>query len=195
MTMHRYVVSWQNWPGAPGISTFFTDPAAGQPDPAPLRTFFDAIKAYLPSGLTITVPGSGDLIEETTGHLSGTWSVTPTPTQITCTGSGAYAGNAGGVIHWLSSDIVNGRRVRGRTFLVPLIGSAFETNGSPISTYLTALTTAATNLLASSTWHPVVWARPFAGTPQDPTTRVGSKHAATSYRVPDLAISLRSRRI
>jgi len=195
MTMCRYNVSWQNWPGAPGVSTFFTDPSAGQPDPAPIRTFFDAIKAYLPTGMTITVPSSGDLIEESTGALSGSWSVTPVPTVITCTGSGGYAGNAGGVIHWLSTEVVNGRRVRGRTFLVPLIGGVFETNGSPNSTYLGALNTAATAFLASSTWHPVVWARPFAGTPQDPVTRVGSKHPVTSFRIPDLAISLRSRRI
>jgi hypothetical protein len=195
VTMHRLNVSWQNWPGAPGVSTFFTDPAAGQPDPAPLRAFFFTLSGILPSGLTIQVPGTGDLIEENTGQLSGTWSVTPAPTSLNATGTGAYAGNAGAVIHWLSADVVNGRRVRGRTFVVPLIGSAFETNGSLSSGTINTLTSAATTLLAASTWHPVVWSRPFAGTPQDPTSRVGSKHPVTSYRVPDLAISLRSRRI
>jgi hypothetical protein len=195
MTMHRYNVAWQNWPGAPGLSVFFTDPAAGNPDPAPLRTFWNTLAGQIPSGLTVQVPASGDLVEESTGQLSGTWSATPTPAVVTGTGTGVYAGNAGAVIHWLTGDVVNGRRVRGRTFLVPLIGSGFESNGSLSSATITALTSACTTLLASSTWHPVVWARPFKGTVKNPTTRVGSKHAVTGFRIPDLAVSLRSRRI
>lgn len=195
MTMHRYQVSWQNWPGAPGVTSFFTDPASGNPDPAPLRTFFNALAGLLPSGLTITVPATGDLIEETTGQLAGTWTATPTPTVVTGTNTNTYAGNAGAVVHWLSTDVVNGRRVRGRSFLVPLGSSVFDTAGSLSSGTLTTIQTAAAALLASATWHPVVWARPYTDPAGIHPSRVGSKHPATSYRVPDLAISLRSRRV
>ena len=76
-----------------------------------------------------------------------------------------------------------------------LVG-AYETNGSLSSAFLTAVNNAATTLLGASTWHPVVWARPFTPPPgSSEPSRVGSKAAVTGHRVPDLAVSLRSRRI
>lgn len=188
MTMIRIRAAWQNWPGAPGVSTFYQDPAVAQADAATVRTFFNALAALLPSGLTVTVPASGDLIEENTGQLSGSWSVTPAPTVVTGTGAGVYAGNAGGVCHWLTSTVVRGRRVRGRTFVVPLIGSAFAADGSLSSSTVTTMAGAASALLAATPNHFVVWNRPRPGIP-------GTKAPATSSSVPDLAISLRSRRI
>ena len=194
MTMYRINVAWQNWPGAPGVSTFFQDPAVAQPNPEAVQDFFDAIKGMLPTGLTLTVPSSGDLINEATGAITGNWSVTPAPALITCTGAGSYAGNAGMVVHWLTGGIVHDRRVRARTFIVPTISTQFESNGSPSSAALNTLSTAAAALVSSTANHLVAWSRPFDGAPNNPA-RAGSKHAITSHRVPDLAISLRSRRI
>lgn len=188
MTMIRIRAAWQNWPGAPGVTTFYQDPAVAQADAASVRTMFNAIAALLPSGLTVTVPATGDLIEENTGALSGSWSVTPAPTVVTGTGTGAYAGNAGAVMHWLTTTVVNGRRVRGRSFIVPLIGSAFFTDGSLATATITTLANAASAMIATTADHFVVWHRPRPGIP-------GSKAPVVSSSVPDLAISLRSRRI
>jgi hypothetical protein len=120
------------------------------------------------------------------------------------TATGAYAGNAGAVVHWLTSLIVGTRRVRGRTFLVPMIGSAFESNGSLTSTALNTINNAAAALITAVGTGMVVWSRPVvAHTKYDPKTgqgtgvagRSGTYGAVTGSRVPDLAISLRSRRV
>lgn len=194
MTMYRINAAWQNWPGAPGVTTFFQNPAIAQPNPGAIRTFFEAMKTALPAGLTVTVPGSGDLIEESNGQIAGAWSATPAPLPTTMQGAGAYAGNAGSVVHWLTTTVVNGRRVRGRSFLVPVVMSGFETNGSLTPSMVDGIRTAAQALVDTTPGHLVVWHRPRKATPTQPAS-VGSFAAVTGVRVPDLAISLRSRRV
>ena len=122
-------VAWQGWPGSPGVSTFYLDPTPAQATIDSIRTFFNAFAGSLPTGLTINVPSSGDEISENTGDITGAWSVATTPSTVTGTGAGNYAGNAGAVIHWLTQGVVQNRRVRGRTFLVPLIAGAFDATG------------------------------------------------------------------
>lgn len=151
-----------------------------------IRTFFNALITFLPSGLTVQVPSSGDVISETDGTITGTWSVASTPAVVTGSAVASYAGNAGGVIHWLTAGVVVGRRVRGRTFIVPMV-SAFDTSGSLSSGALTALSNAAAAYVTGQAGVAVVWSRPAPG-------RSGSLHSITSSRVPDLAVSLRSRR-
>ena len=194
----RVRVAWQNWPGAPGVSTFWGDSTINQTAIDALRTFFNAIAGNLPSGLTIQVPSSGDLISAQTGLISGTWSVGTTPAQVAATGAGAYAGNAGAVVHWLTNAVVTStspktgkttaRRLRGRTFLVPLISSAYDTNGSLGVGVLNTVQTAANALLAAAPGVYNVWHRPKPGQGENFSEIV-------SARVPDLAVSLRSRRV
>lgn len=188
MTLARVNVAWQNWPGAPGVSTFFLDPTPAQATIDSIRTFFNAVAGYIPAGLTISVPSSGDEISESTGVINGQWSVATTPTVISCTGTGAYAGNAGAVIHWLTQGVVANRRVRGRTFLVPLVNTAYESNGSLSSAFITALSNAGNALVAANPGLINVWSRPRPG-------QSGIQSSVTSTRVPDLAVSLRSRRV
>lgn len=194
--MYRVSVAWQNWPGAPGVSQmFFT--GANIPTQANIdavRTFFFAFAAYLPSGLTIQVPSSGDAMNAVDGQIVGTWSVGATPPVVTGSSSVSYAGNAGAVVHWLTGDVINGHRVRGRTYFVPLGSNVYESNGSLTSAFLTAATNAANTYVSSNAGVAGVWARPFKH-PTDPTkNREGTVRSATSSRVPDLAVSLRSRR-
>jgi hypothetical protein len=154
-----------------------------------LRAFFDGIKALFPTGLTFQVPSSGDIINQGSGALTGAWSVGTTPAVVTATGgTGTYAGNAGAVIHWLTPDLFNGRRLRGRSFLVPLVSSGFENNGSLSAATISTISTAATTFLAAvpGMWN--VWHRPRPGFG-------GGNGTIDAFRVPDLAVSLRSRRV
>lgn len=184
--MARVSVAWQNWPGAPGVTQMFllNPPSQGNVDA--IRTFFNALVTLLPSGLTIQVPSSGDVISESDGTITGAWSVGSTPAVVTGTAVASYAGNAGAVVHWLTAGVVVGRRVRGRTFLVPLV-SAYDTSGSLSSGALSTISTAAAAYVTGQGGVAVVWSRPAPG-------RSGSLHSITSSRVPDLAVSLRSRR-
>lgn len=200
----RVNVSWQNWPGAPGLSQFYTLNTSMQSNVDAIRAFYNTLSTLLPSGLTITVPGSGDVVDSITGTITSAWSVTTPPAVVTASGSGTYAGNAGAVIHWLTDNVSNGRRIRGRTFIVPLISTQYESNGSLSATCLSSLGTAATTLRSALGSNQRVWSRPVTGhTKYDPKTGVatvvpsttGSANAVTGQRIPDLAVSLRSRRI
>jgi hypothetical protein len=203
MALARVNCAWQNWPGAPGVTTFFFS-TISQARVDSLRTFFNSLAGLIPSNLTIQVPGSGDYIDEGAGGIGGSWSVGTTPTVVSGSGTGAYAGHAGAVIHWLTTGIVAGRRVRGRSFLVPLVSSAFESNGSLTSTAINTISTAGTTLLTAVGADMSVWSRPvvahteydkLTGTPTSIAGRSGTGHAVTGIRVPDLSISLRSRRV
>lgn len=193
--MARVSVAWQGWPGAPGVTQFYFASPIQQADVNAIRTFFDVLKAAFPVGLTITVPGSGDYVSDADGKLSGTWSVGVAPAPVVGTGTGGYAGNAGAVIHWLTQIMAKNRRLRGRTFLVPLISGCYDTGGSIIDGTLTQFQTAAANLVTSANGHMLVWHRPKIQKGTGAVLQVGGSGAVTSSRVPDLAVSLRSRRI
>ena len=183
----RVRAAWQNWPGAPGVSTFYLNNPPTQAQIDAIRSFFNALITLLPSGLTITVPGSGDVLDDATGHINGAWSVATPPAVVTGTGAGNYAGNAGMCAHWLTNSVLLGRRIKGTTFLVPMISTAFSTDGSPGTSALSTVGTAAAGLVTGVGANMKVWHRPthFAG---------GSSYTVTGSSVPDLAISLRSRR-
>jgi hypothetical protein len=163
-----------------------------------IKTFWQAFSAMLPSGLTITVPSSGDVLDEQTGNITGSWSVGTAAAVVTGTGSGGYAGNAGLVVHWLTSTIANTRRLRGRTFVVPLVSLSYDSTGSLTPASITTATNAAAALVTSSGTLLQVWHRPVYSKPKTtPPTLItpGSRGVVTGSRVPDLAVSLRSRRI
>lgn len=197
MTLARISVSWQNWPGAPGVSQFYGDGTSMQPFVDALKVYWEALKFTIPTGITLTIPGSGDLIDETTGQINGAYGGLTQPTPVTGTGAGNYAGNAGYVCHWLTTTLANGRRIRGRTFIVPAISATFDATGSIATAPLATIQAAAAQLVTSAggimqVWHRPVYAKPATKPPTLITP--GSKATVTSTRVPDLAVSLRSRR-
>src|SRR5665811_2634543 len=111
----------QGWTGAPGVSTFYFVDTATAVDS--VRAFFQAMSGDIPSGIDIQVESSGDTLESTTGALTGTWIADPVEV-VHCGGGGTYAAPAGAVVDWLTSTIAAGRRLRGRTFIVPLTAAS-----------------------------------------------------------------------
>jgi len=188
MTMNRVRVVWSNWPGAPGYSNFYVGTTIT--DHTPIRTFFAALGTYLPAAVSISVPTSGDQISEATGAITGSYSATVTGGAVTGLGAntGAYAGSAGAQVQWQTSAIVAGRRPLGKTFIVPGYGTLFDANGSLATAAQTALQNAGTALIAALSGELKVWSRPRPAL-------AGANVTVTSCRVPDLSISLRSRRV
>jgi len=184
--MQRVRVHWTGFTGGPGVNTLFYNDAPA--DPAPdLFTFFNAIKALIPTSVTITIDNSGDLIDEATGAISGAWSGTSAST-VTGTTSALYAGPTGAVVDLKTSTVVGRRRLQGRMFLVPLTTDCYQADGTLATSQLGTLRAAATALQGSTSGADlVVWHRPTPG-------HAGSKAAVTSAFVPDLAAVLRSRR-
>jgi hypothetical protein len=185
---------WTGVSGLPGVNTFYATSDPSSPT-TPIRAFYDAIKAQLAPGVSIQVPSSGDTIEETTGEITGSWSVTPAPAVVVSGGSGVYAAPVGAVVNWHTDGIVNGRRVRGKTFLVPLDGDAFQSDGSLGVTALGVIRAAADALAAAA--DPIsVWHRPTLASPGPPPVynADGEGFTVNAASVPDMAAVLRSRR-
>lgn len=178
--------------GGPGVSTFYClDPATFV---IALRAFYGSIPQVFPNDVTITVEGSGDVINDATGALTGSW-ITAEAAGTVGGDAGLYAAPAGAAIGWLTSTVVDGSRLAGRTFLVPLCAAAYQNEGSIGDDTLASLRAAAAVLVGATPGNFMVWHRPqFSETIPRVVTRPGSSAAVTGSRVNDRVAILRSRR-
>lgn len=200
--LYRVRSRWTGFNGAPGYTILhFRD--FNSPDPGPgggsvegatdaverVQTFFSAIANTLPSSVSVDVEREVDVIDDSDGSLVDSFGAT-SGGIIQGTGSATYAAPVGAVVNWRTGAVRNGRRLRGRTFLVPLAGSNFNAQGVLIPAVQTILQNAA-NALASSEGTPdlAVFGRPSA-----PALSDGVSSVVTSATVPALAAILSSRR-
>ncbi len=181
----RVPVVWSGLSGLPGVSVLYWDGGVSSVM-TDITAFFDDIKAEFPSGLTWSIPNAGDNIDDATGTLIGDWSTTGGGVVTAIGGSGAYAAGTGARVRWNTGSIVDGRRLRGSTFLVPLLGAAYDGSGTINNSSLAVFQAAATAL--ASTGALKVWSRPSPGGSD------GTSATVISGVVPDRVSSLRSRR-
>lgn len=184
--VYRMRVAWNgDAVVGPGLTTFFfLEVGGGQP--AAVTTFFTSIKSYFPSGVQWAIPNSGDAIDEATGVLTGTWS-TGTAGSVAGSSAGSFTQGVGARVVWRTPAIRGGRRVRGSTFMVPLLGSAYDTQGTIATAVRTAVGDAAGALLTASNGNLAVYSRPRPGLS-------GQGVAITAFDIPDRVSWLRSRR-
>lgn len=153
------------WTGSqvvgPSVSTFFFD-AAASGYPGAVLALFDALKGHVPSGVQITVPNTGDLISDTTGALIGSWTE-PGGGVVTGSGSGGFVLGTGYRLVWETNGIRNGRHVRGTTFIVPVISTAFDSSGRLTSSAQTTALGAAAAYISALGGSGRVWSRPRLG--------------------------------
>lgn len=197
--MLRVVTRWDGFAGAPGFTNLHfrdfdtdTDPDLAQATAAinKVATFFGAMTELLPAAARLQIQREVDVLESTTGELLMTLNYTGTLNAIAGTAAASVAGPAGAVVNWRTGNVRNGRRIRGRTFLVPLAVSAYEVNGTLLASAQNTIQSAATALI-DNTGNPDlgVWARPSG-----PTATDGIWVLATGASVPDMVAVLRSRR-
>jgi hypothetical protein len=178
--IHQIRVAWTGAIGTPGVSTFYcSGPAASMQ--ASLVTFFTNEKSLIPAAYNITVPNTGTDIDTATGQPSGTWTG-GTATTIAGTGAGNYSAPSGACIIWHTGSYLNGRELRGKTFMVPLMATCYATNGTLNDTDRAGMQSDA-NVLRGSAGTMVVWSR-----------RAGAVATVSSATVADKAAVLRSRR-
>lgn len=150
------------------------------------RTFFDAVKAMVPAGVTWSFPPEATELDTATKQLIGVHAVT-SPADVLSTGAASsWSRPSGGRVDWLTTAIVNGRRLRGRTYLVPLTTGSYDATGSIATTAIATLETAAaayrnTGVFTAS--QPAVWSRTH-----------GILADISGSNVPDLVTVMRSRR-
>jgi hypothetical protein len=182
----RHRTTWNGFPGAPGVTTLYWDAAAATPNLAAWNTCLTAIAGRIPADVVFQSQNTGDVLDDATGAIIGVWTGA-VQASVPGTGVGAYSAPAGAHANWRSAGIVSGHRVRGRTFLVPLIGTAFDADGSLSATALTTLRNAFTTFQAAAAPDLLVWHRPVGG-------GGGNSFPVTSVDIPDKSAILRSRR-
>lgn len=168
-----------------GVSTFYFD----QADSGFISAVHGAMTGWrtvITNNVTIQVENSGDLLDDATGALAGTYTEAAVA-PVVCTGTSSYAAGVGARVRWRTSGIVNGRRQIGSTFVVPLGTGFYDGDGTLTGTAITALNLGITNMLTPGTCQPLIWHRPSGGSG-------GSSAPVISGDVPDRVSWLRSRR-
>lgn len=196
--MYRYKAFWSIPNAGPSVSTFHleNDGASNlQAAADAIRVFFNNRAALLPNEVTVTFDSTVDVLDPSTGTLVGSQPVT-SPALVTGSGTGTWAAGSGVRLDWLTDGFLAGRRVKGRTFLVPAVGGAFGTDGRVLQTQVAATNGSAGTLisaLAANSTALGIWARPFDGSSEAPP-RAGSFHVVTGASASSLAATLRGRK-
>lgn len=197
MSLLRVRTLWAPPTGGQGVSTqYFDETGATAGSIANLmtavRAFFVACQGAAANGTWWSWESELAVIDEVSGDITGYYSITP-PATANAVGSGNYSAAAGACVTWQSQRVLRGRRMRGRTFIVPLSGGALDSNGTLGSGTITALLTAGNTLItaANAAGHAmVVYSRP------DPAHGIvtGEIGVVELARVTDKTAVLRSRR-
>lgn len=176
------------WGGAVpggGVSTFYSQDVVAL-DVSSLKTFFTALAPLLPSELSIVVPNHCDRIDMNTGRLTGSSALTGSGT-VTGSGNSAYSAGVGAFINWYTDTVMNGRLLKGRTFIAPLGQGYASVDGTLNDSTRASIDAAALGLVASNTWD--VYHRPKKG-----TFTGGIAHVIVSAQTVDRVTALKSRR-
>lgn len=192
MAIYRVTAEWTGFIGAPGYTNFHFGEFTGGADADQMRNrvsdFFDPLLSILSSDVVITIPPTVEVLDEESGSLTGYLDGGEEIRLLTTGSSTSYAGPSGAVINWITGTVRNGRRVMGRTFLVPLKANTYQDDGTLTGDALSSLREAG-DVLATDDFDSAfgVWSRPVNGSG-------GVLAPVTGYRVPDMVAVLRSRR-
>lgn len=158
--MYRVQTTFSGTPvNGGGVQHFyFSEPAgtAAQAHSA-VVTFWQGIANNMSNTLSFTVEGEVELVDEADGHVTGITSVSAV------SGTGNLAGDilppaTQGLIRWRTGAFVDGREIRGRTFL-PAMLEANSTLGVPLSAITTSFTSYGSGLIANATSELLVYSR------------------------------------
>lgn len=185
----RHTAVWEGTVGLPGYTNLYhsvTDgvAASAASGHAQVREFFSQIVGAIPGEVTVTVDPVYAVLEDVTGELISEGTVASPSQVVQGTNGAGFSSQVGVLVEWVTGVYVGGRKLRGRTYLVPLAGQ-FDADGTLSSGGL-ALVTDATEFIWSSAVDFRVWHRPVAGAG-------GSSEAIIGSVVRDQACVLRSR--
>lgn len=196
--MAKVTINWTGFPGGPGYSNlYFRDISGGAAmDQAVVDAAVAKVEAWigywrnrLPTAVKTGVDPTVEIVESATGELQGfmTASVLAPAAGL---GVASFSAPSGACVTWYTSTVRNGRRMRGRTFIVPLDTVSYEADGTLLSIIVTA--TPAVNDAMIATGGPAelgVWARPTT-----PGGNDGQWALVTAARLNDKPAMLTSRR-
>lgn len=168
------LVDWTTASGGGKVSVFHMaslDPVG--PQRAAIAAFCNSLESFLSSGTTWAVRTEGRDLDSGTGTLTALWSDTTAHNGVGAASSTAVSDASQVLIRWFTDSIVNGRLVRGRTF-IPGASVATAGNGNPGAGVLSVGGTAAETLAGFVGFQ--IWHRPVNGAG-------GSAHQVTGSSV------------
>lgn len=165
-----------------GINHLYFDEAAGGAEDAvsAASDFWLAVAEHMSSGVAINVSGDVELVNASTGQVTG----------IESTDSVTFAGVSGaeplppatqGLVSWRTGSYVNGREIRGRTFLPGMLELDNET-GVPGNDLKGDVAAAIGGLLAAPDAELVIYSRTRAAQATVVTGTMWSKYAQLRSR-------------
>lgn len=193
-SLHRVVLTWTG-PSVVGAAVTVLHYSASDNTAPPVAGILSAINTpltqALPVGVVVTVPNEGDTIDDRTGSLVGTWATTGGG-SVTGAGGQKAAAGVGACIGWTTGGIVvgaggKGRKLRGRTFIVPLHTDCYESNGTLLNGIRDTLDSMAAGLQSAGPL--AVWHRPTTKGGSD-----GNSYGVIQHKVRDKVAFLSSRR-
>ena len=185
----QYRPEWSGTSGGPGVTVLNARLGAGglleeQQFADFTRAWYLRMVAFFPTEITFTFPAEVTELNTTTGVLESVVSVNA-PDPVTGTSAGVYAAPAGARVDWHTGAIVDGKRLRGRTYLVPITTGAYDGGGTLLATAINDLTADAVQYLSDMDGIGAlgVWSRTH-----------GVIADVSSVNIPDEVAVLRSRR-
>ena len=183
----EYRAIWSVPRGGTGYSVFHfvdaVDSSDAQGQANAVRAFFDGIKNVIPNDVTFTFDPEVKVLNSA-GVLIDVIPVT-VPTGVVGANESEWAGASGFRVDWATGVIAGGRRLAGRTYIVPSAANVFDASGNITSSAISYVQTAAAALITAASTHGVlgVWSR-----------KNGTTAPVTSGRVAPKGAVLRSRR-
>lgn len=184
----RFQVEWQGLPGGLGVSSFYVsgDGTSGQASwLTAVQELFRDFAQYVPEEVIWRLIPEVSVFDAATGLLQ---SVRGTPAFPGEAGfaAGVWSAASGARLDWHTGQVVAGKRMTGRTYVVPLASNGFSAVGGLSSAAIIDLQAAANTYLSAVTAGgevPVVWSR-----------LNGDTYPITTVAVPPQGSVLRSRR-
>ena len=195
VALSRVRVTWTGIPSGNGVTTLYVSGGV-TPNLGAIRSAFANMTTLIPSAVTINIANQGDIIQDTTGALVGTWSAAA-QAPLAMTGTGSWVSTTGGLVRLQTDTIAKNRHLRGRVFLAPLVVASFGTNGRLSAGAVTGLQSFAAGLMTATAAPFAVWSRPKTVKAPDGTSSVvseGSSGVVTAATASDFPAVLRSRR-
>lgn len=161
-TLREIITEWTTPKGGTGFSIMYFDAAGGVPSAqrSSLQDLWTDCAFQLADTTEWTIATTGKQIDSATGTLTGFWSETTSHEGV---GSGGVqmADATQLLLQWVTTNIVAGRRVRGRTYL-PGVGWGTSSAGEPLPAVVVSLTSAAEAFVTRGQGFGV-WSRPAPG--------------------------------
>jgi len=189
----RVLTRWVGGPSSPGLTVMnfrrntgsYTDAVTA------VRAFWAALASYLPTAYTLTVDPLVEEHESSDGSITGTWTAGTAPADVVGTGATAWAAGVGFRVTWDTGAVVNGHRVKGRTFIIPVLPANYDSSGTIAAATITAVNTAATNLRTAASGGSTPLVIYTKAGPRGP----GALTDVSTGVVPDQVAVLRGRRV